>query len=42
MIMEEIEPEYFKELSYSLLPKKEGRAVLSDLDLRKIYKHMLL
>lgn len=42
MIMEEIEPEYFKELSYSLLPKQEGRAVLSDFDLRKIYKHMML
>ena len=42
MIMEEIEPDYFKELSFNILPKNESKSVLNDFDLKKIYRHMVL
>ena len=41
MIMEEIEPEYFNELKYEVLPKSEGTHVLPDLRLKKIYGHLV-
>ena len=41
MIMEEIEPDYFQELQYSILPKNEGCGTISDNKLKKIYSHMV-
>lgn len=40
-IMEEIDPEYFPELPYSQLDKKDLRANHDIKVLRKVYKHML-
>jgi hypothetical protein len=39
--MEEIEPEYFKELPYSQLNKKEARMDQDPKVLKKVYKYML-
>jgi len=39
--MEEIEPEYFRELPYSTLNKKEARTSQDPKVLKKVYKHML-
>lgn len=41
MIMEEIEPTYFKQFPYSVLPKNEAKSVLEESALKKIYKHMV-
>ena len=41
MIMEEIEPSYFKAFPYSVIPKNAPQDVLEKQVLKKIYKHML-
>ena len=41
MIMEEIEPTYFKPFPQSVLPKSQAQSVLAEKALKKIYKHML-
>ena len=40
-IMEEIEPEYFKEFQYKTLNKSEANPVQEPKTLKKVYKHML-
>ena len=40
-IMEEIEPEYFPELPYTTLNKKEAKMDQDPKVLKKVYKHML-
>ena len=43
MIMEEIEPDYFNELSYDVLPKNNEEVnQLTHMNLKKIYHHMML
>ena len=41
MIMEEIEPTYFRPFPYTVIPKNAPKDVLDKSALKKVYKYML-